>query len=192
MLNKCLVALVFLGISAVSATASAQNARENPFSRLNTLDPSLTLLHTGDAALLERDLAYLIAPIKSADDLAGYTAALPVNSPLRLLPQKSMERFIANLTFNESGVSGFSYAELERHLSVSEVYRVLALFGLQHAAAQVSGARVESDLDEAIMRTRRTAKCGIGGAVCDHLDGYECEKRATCKATVKSLCMSTC
>jgi hypothetical protein len=74
------------------------------------------------------NLALHKAPITSRAALDSYMKMTPeTNNPLMLLSAEARTRFIDSLTFNETGVTGFRTDDLERELTPSKIYKILAL-----------------------------------------------------------------
>jgi hypothetical protein len=157
-------------------------------------------------SFLLRDLAIMTAPIKSQSDLQQYMQASEKQSPFKALSPGAQERLIASMTFNDEGLTGLRYDDLEAELSPTQIYRILALFGKQHLTGILDKAKIDTKLDDEIMNVfspPSTTFChneplGVGrdsempscwGA--DH-KGYECERRATCRAAMSRICMSNC
>lgn len=101
--------------------------------------PSSRLSPDAKKALLAREaLAQAVAPIKSKEDLERYLKIIPPKSnALNLLSPAARERFIATLTFNEKGLTGFGFEDLQRELSQDQIVRVLALFGSESSALHI-------------------------------------------------------
>lgn len=96
-------------------------------------------LSAGRNVVQERELAFLVAPIKTQADLTEYVEMTRNHhSPLNKISPEKRNHFINSLTCNEKGLTGYNYQDLQ-DLSVSEAYEVLALFGAQHSAAPVGG-----------------------------------------------------
>lgn len=161
---------------------------------------------------LEADLAYLIAPIKSRADINEYLQETAKSkSPLHLLSKAARARFLKSLTFNDAGLTGFSYADLEANLTPSQIYQVLALFGSQNSTPMIKNARVASELDAEILTgdfgnsEHSAAKCIIvdGTApsapgsklICPRdgdREGYQCLSRANCYKKPFWICKNSC
>lgn len=141
-------------------------------------------------AELERELAFLLAPIKTKEDLDRYVAELRQNpdakSPLNLLSPAALDRFLNSLVFTESGLGGYYYGDLQAQLSASQIYRVLSLFGAQHTTSLIRGARIESRADQLIMGQDESNLLPA-----DH-DNYECVSRGTCGPRTNYICTSNC
>ena len=139
-----------------------------------------------------RELAFLLAPIKSKADLDRYLLELRQNpearTPLNALSPAARDRFLNSLVFTERGLGGFYYADLEAQLTASQAYRVLSLFGAQHATSLLQGARIESRADEIILENTLAPVDGAGG----DYQNYECVSRATCGPKHGYICMSSC
>lgn len=139
------------------------------------------------------DLNYSVARIMSAADLKEYLSHEPKASPLRSLSKNGRNAFIESLSFNSSGLTGYNYAPLDAELTVSEAYRVLALFGDQHNTLHLKSARVESDLDAAVLDYLK-ASAAPNDMKCSGRDypDYRCESHATCALKTRYLCKSNC
>lgn len=198
-----------LALIALSFAASAANTSDAPVA-------SLTQASQGDVSLhqkaLEEDLALELAPIKSHDELHAYVENTPkFMSPLEALSPSGRERFLRSLTFNESGITGFSYDDLEAELTPSQIYRVLSLFGAQHLTTRMRGARIDTPLDSALMEARLNSPAPVilpkkrssqstqaqhdfpscPTQPCDY-EGYKCVKPSTCENSLRSICMRSC
>ena len=100
-----------------------------------------------DQAAAAYELAQRAAPVKSKADLRRYLGQDLSSSPFRYLSTDARRRFTDSITFNEKGVTGFSYEDLERELTVTQAYELLAILGQQHFAPHLKGARIETELD---------------------------------------------
>lgn len=107
----------------------------------------------------KQNMARELAPIKSAETLGAYQSITPdVVSPLAKLSVKGRAEFLASLVFGEKGLAGFSTRVLENELSASEIYNVLALFGVQHLTQSFKNARIDSETDHSLMGSLKTLK----------------------------------
>ena len=143
-----------------------------------------------DGANTAKELAFIAAPIKSARDLQSYRNS-GLDSPLDKLSSRNKAQFLRSLTFNEKGLTGFRYDVLEKDLTPTEIYAVLALFGSQHLTPLLDGATARTALDSAVIDS------GVGGMSSDAAmvaaySGYECVARATCAARADHLCLESC
>jgi len=122
------------------------------------------------------------APIHSEQELHSYLAGNK-STPLDALDPKSEGRFLASLTFNAKGITGFSYEDL-RSLSPSEAYSILALFGAQEA---IIGIPFDS------ASTADEANVGLLSPIViqDYPDA-RCQPPATCLSSHQQICLSTC
>lgn len=138
-----------------------------------------------------RELAQAAAPIKSTSDLQVYFATTGNRAtPFSRLSDSARHRFIESLTFNEKGLTGFSYADLQAELSATEIYQLLSLFGAQHLTSSIKGAAIRTPLDAAIMNAGSTISPSFEN-IDDHV-GYYCSGRATCSQSATQICMSNC
>ena len=141
--------------------------------------------------LIRERLDYEAAPIHSKRQLAEYLAQTAhVGSPLDVLPSSARKRFLSNLVFSRGTVGSLDMVDLYR-LSPVQVYKILALFGVQYATAEIIGPKA-------------AAVSGAGDALkmspspySDHA-GYACliepDKQAshTCFTNTEDICMSGC
>lgn len=134
-----------------------------------------------------RALALETAPIKSRSDLAAHMRRSMAVSPLAQLSPRARQRFVASLTFNRKGLTGFDYSDLVNELTASGIHRVLSLFGMQHTTSLLDGVRVESDADRTIMRMMNNSPM----LRADH-DHMECVKHGTCGPMTNYICTSNC
>ena len=148
---------------------------------------------------IKRDLSFLVAPIKTQRDLDQHVLSLrkeDVDSPLRYLPRNSRGKFVSSITFNEKGITGYNYDILERELTLSQVYEVLALFGQQYNIGHMKAASIKTDLDMEISRLIQLEADSNKGLMnqCGSSDhkGYACTARATCSSSYTKICMSSC
>jgi hypothetical protein len=142
-----------------------------------------------ESAVSARDIALELASVKSHVSLLAYQQITPdVVSPLSKLSPAGKAEFLASLTFNENGVTGFNYRVLENELTPTQIYSVLALFGAQHLTARLRGARIDSVADHQLL-SYATAKMRRQG---DDYSGYACTARATCTTSTNAICMSSC
>lgn len=175
--------------------------------------PSISAASQDDAfdqAAAVYELAQLTAPVKSKAALRLHLSQDLHSSPLRYLSSAALRRFTESITFNEKGVTGFSYEDIERELTVTQAYEVLGLFGQQHFIPYLKGARVETGLDEDLLSGKVPGigiQCGVSPWIpplgnenrthevqpsCSFLEGYRCESRATCGAAMRKACTSNC
>lgn len=140
--------------------------------------------------VIDQDVALAMAPIKSRRQLEAHLqAAKSTASPLLALEPAARKRFLDSITFNDKGITGFSYTELQSRLTASQVYKILSLFGAQHTTSMVRGVRRENALDMEIMSPVDGPRCP--SQPCDY-EGYRCEGRATCAPNINTICMRNC
>jgi hypothetical protein len=117
-------------------------------------------------ARVSLDLAFEMAQIKSPRDLSSFMKLKDQDkNPLMLLSNEARARFLDSLTFNENGLTGYKYTELEYELTPTQIARILKLFGAQghinfYKKAQVKTAKdrrlLNGDLNPALV------DCGAG------------------------------
>lgn len=141
-------------------------------------------------ALRRSTIAKVLAPIRSQGDLDQHIATHRAGtSPFDALQPSLRQMFLASLTFNEKGVTGFRYDVLET-LSATEVYNILSLFGMQGSTSQIKRARVVTPTDALIMSP--AAGGIVGGIGLDFLEDYRCQSKGTCTANNMKACTSNC
>ncbi|HEL5055804.1 hypothetical protein [Stenotrophomonas maltophilia] len=151
-------------------------------------DDSLVIM--ADEQVRATQVAMQLATIKSELQLQNYLMTSPKEiSAFSEMQPTELRRFVSSLTFNEKGLTGFDPTPL-RTLTPTQVYRILALFGMQSGTSKI-GAVPSSKVDEAI----NVAPLGIGGGqfpVIDFLEGYRCEGQHTCRESPRAACTSNC
>ena len=162
--------------------------------RVSGLALALTILVSTFASAGERDVVDLVAresvrasdlaleraPLKSASDVYQYMQAMPKNlSPLSALSGADRDKFIQSLRFNEKGLTQFDYTTL-KGLSAAEVYKVLALFGLQTSADLIGVDKKSGGNPRPQM------------IMADFLLDHYCQSRATCRESSAHACTSNC
>ena len=97
------------------------------------------------------DLA--VAPLRSMKDVRSHLRSTP-NSPLFALPPVLRKQFIESLVFTGHGLGSYSFVPLSKGLSVSDAYKLLALFGAQSSIAFIPGLpRPANDLEVRILQS---------------------------------------
>lgn len=103
----------------------------------------------------------LLAPIKSKQDLERYLAVTPeYQSAFSVLTPASRRAFIDSLTFNQNGLTGFSYRDLQAELTPTQIDKILALFGARNTIALMQPVRVVSAKDRKLIAARSFSRCG--------------------------------
>jgi hypothetical protein len=80
------------------------------------------------------------------------------SSPLNALSDGARRRFLSTLRFNARGITGFSYDDLQRELTVSQAYNILALFGAQQDIAIIPDLRIVTNDDRQKLRAARASQ----------------------------------
>lgn len=88
------------------------------------------------------------AVVRSPEQLDAYLAS-GTDTALHTLGTEKMRTFLDSLTFSGTGLGSFSSIELEG-LPTSDVYRILAVFGLQSSTGAIPGRRQVNDDDRLI------------------------------------------
>jgi len=103
-----------------------------------------------EVAARQGQIELAVAPIRSRADLSSHLRTHR-DSPLLRLPSAQRQRFIDGLVFTEQGLASYSYLPLEGALSVTDTYRILALFGAQGSIASFQNRRPDSDAERAML-----------------------------------------
>lgn len=100
---------------------------------------------------MRSEVSYETAMIRSKADLADHLANNR-NSPLLRLPGNSLQRFLDSLVFTSNGLASYSYASLrDSSLNVTDIYKILALFGEHSQIGHIPGLRATNALEEKIL-----------------------------------------
>ncbi len=138
--------------------------------------------------------ARVVAPmgtIRSQSDLKRYLAeTASYSSPLNALSSGARVRFLSSVTFNEKGITGFHYADLQSELTASQMFDVLHLFGAEKDVALVPNVRVETAADRRAISSLVDPVDPVGDGT--DYKGYYCASRATCGPSKDSICTSNC
>jgi hypothetical protein len=128
--------------------------------------------------------------LRSQGDLQRYLAATARSgSPLDALSSGARERFLSSITFNEKGITGFHYDDLQAELTASQIVDVLHLFGVEKDVAIIPNVRVESAADRRVIRSLVDPVEPVDGT---DYKGYHCAMRATCTPSTNDICTSNC
>jgi hypothetical protein len=129
--------------------------------------------------------------IRSQDDLQRYLAATAESgSPLSALSSGARTRFLANITFNAKGITGFHYGDLQSELTASQIVAVLRLFGAEKDVAIIPNVRVQTASDQRAIKAFQLLD-PPGDTGTDY-KGYWCSSPATCTVRNDSICTSNC
>lgn len=133
--------------------------------------------------LIERDLAYQTAPIKSQAQLKTYLQSGGW-TPLSALSNGAQQRFLLSLVFTERGLASFDTYDLRTELTATQVYKILALFGAQHTTKSIPGLQIRDATDAAIVDQGR-------GRIYPSTDyyNYKCSPPATCAYNMQTICI---
>jgi len=108
---------------------------------------SLLLSSTATQAATQQQINAALAPVKSA---ATLEAILSQPSAFDALGDE-LPAFVASIQFSHAGEATFDNTLLQSHLSATEVYQILALFGQQTRIAQYPDALVYNATDELLL-----------------------------------------
>lgn len=106
-------------------------------------------------------------------------------SPLHALSSSAREQFLGSLVFTDRGLGSYSYEPLVSNLSVTEIHRILSLFGVQSSMEAIPGLHAANATERLMLRpmerhARPNSQCYMG------------EKKTYCRATRGSICPSSC
>lgn len=184
MMKKLLLLLSFT-VPAAFASASIEN--------LKALDSNF-LVELNRTEQARKIVAWERAIIKTETDLENLLAS-GSKSPLDNLSSGTKSEFLSSLVFRENGIGGFAMGGLEAELSVSKIYEVLELFGVQHTIKYFKRARIENSIDLMLLQSEFSPLLteptpGVPGG--NDYSGYRCWERATCKKASNYICTSNC
>lgn len=117
------------------------------------------------AAGKQERLATHMTSIASSAQLTQFmkmTAAS--DNPLMALSPGARARFIEGLTFNDQGLTGYRYTELENELSPTQISKILSLLGAQKNTNLFKKAKLASARDQRILSGKGIA---TQSTVCD-------------------------
>ncbi|WP_266159975.1 hypothetical protein [Dyella silvatica] len=182
--------IVFSLSLSMGAIAFAQDV--TPLQGKPNLPPSDAITAAATAIAKQRQiqnrLDFLLAPIKSQDDLVRYLATTPkAQSPLEWLSPGAKQRLLASLFFNENGLVSYDYADLVNELSASQAYQVLGLFGAQRTMGALKGIRVSNEADRLV-----TPPVISQREMEDDHEGFRCVGPHNCSSYPDMICMTGC
>jgi hypothetical protein len=129
----------------------------------------------------------MMAKVNSASKLQEFVGKTSGEPPLAYLSSEARKRFVSSLTFNENGLTGFRYDDIEAELTFSEAYELLSVFGAQSrifsmdlAVSSEQDAKLLAVVSRSVFQTKE-----------DHV-GYKCVDRFNCYQTMSYICMSGC
>lgn len=139
--NHLHISFYLLMILVLAAASPALAFENKPKPSLYPQDMAI------DAPGVEVDTKF--AFIKSWIDLDNYlNGNHNKSSPLFALSSDGLNEFLDSLVFTELGLASFNAKPLARELTVSQIYELMGLFGLQRTvAALAADARSETELD---------------------------------------------
>lgn len=103
----------------------------------------------------QQQVDYTVAPVHTNAQLQALQSHV---SPLDALGGDEIS-FINSVTFDATGVTGWDHALLEQNLSVTQLYRVLALFGAQSTIGDYANAQVYTDTDRLLLTGSTLPPC---------------------------------
>lgn len=137
-----------------------------------------------------------LAPIRSRADLHAYLNSNR-NHPLMAFSDASRKRFLESLTFNETGVTGYGFVDMESELTPRQAYAILSLFGVQASMAKLdfNNASPEERKVSALIGIASNDRPSDGTPGDDTRPGdyknYMCSPPATCVAARGAICIAS-
>ena len=103
-----------------------------------------------DVAVRQSQIDAALAPIRSHAALRAHMRHA-ADSPLYLLSGQQRQQFIQSLVFVPEGLASYSFVPFEQGLSVTDAYRVLALFGAQSSLATILNLHPVNEAENAML-----------------------------------------
>lgn len=129
----------------------------------------------------------MMAQVNTATKLDAYIKQHFDQKPLAYLSEPARQRFVAGLTFNDNGLTGFRYDDLEAELTYSQAYEILRLFGAQGKVSAMDLAVVTEE-DAKLFGVISKSPVQLRE---DHR-GYKCIGRYNCREQRNYICLSAC
>ncbi len=186
--------LIYISLLSASILVNASELSDLKMGEVKVNDSQYTLLKTIEH---QKKVSWSMAPAKSKEALYEISRE---KSPLDLLSSGAKERFIESIVFNNNGIGGFKYGELEAELTPSQIYSILSLIGAQHTVSMLKNARIESENDLLLLSAPElkfndnpsvNSFGRPGRRFADHKE-YECASSHTCRKASDAICMSGC
>lgn len=187
-MKHAIVFITFLTLITSPFTALAGEHPDQPFTAQSTALHAATLRYAAmDAEQKERELEHQLAPIQSRNQLSEYLKTHLMSSLSALTPG-AKRRFIQSLVFTEKGLGSYDYSDLRIELTATQIYKLLALFGVQRTTALIPNIRIENPTDQLIIMS------GEAGALrmCLRSGGCAntvCAGPGTCAQRANSICV---
>jgi len=128
---------------------------------------STKAISAASAGRRERLSAHMTSIASSAQLTRFMKMTAAPDNPLMALPSSARARFIEGLTFNDQGLTGYRYTELENELSPTQISKILSLFGAQKNTSLFKKAKLASVRDQQLL-SGKTAATQL--TVCDDPD----------------------
>lgn len=136
-------------------------------------------------------LSLLLATIHSQGTLERYLVTTQISgSPLHYLEPEARRQFLASLTFNSNGLTGFNY-QVFSTLAPSQIYKLLDLFGAQFLTPAFATGPVSTETDAQLL----DAYAGSPQMRPIGLYNYRClgpQDPHTCGPSIGTWCMLSC
>ncbi|HET8898070.1 MAG TPA: hypothetical protein VFN09_04770, partial [Rhodanobacteraceae bacterium] len=144
------------------------------------------IAYLDDLASQQAEIQQATAQIQSHAELARYLTSTPAErSPLSKLSAPARQRFLSSITFNEHGITGFSYADLAAELTPTEISAILRLFGAERTVPLMKNAHISNHVDSLIMHSPYLMPSE------DH-EGYACDAPGDCVKMNDHICTHNC
>lgn len=123
-------------------------------------------------------------------------------APLNKLPDSAKRNFINSLLFTGKGLASYSYLPLADHLSATEIYQTLSLFGAQSSTGVIPKLKANTSVERSIMvrpmsdfcETPDSPLCETGGGT---KTDYICssdpwDNKYSCTYSFGDICTKSC
>lgn len=143
-MNRILILVVMLTASMSTSAAEVPDANRQI---------AEALMEVGTT---QYEIDSATAPIKSMAELKEHLRTSS-RSPLHHLGPSARAAFLKSMVFTRYGLASYSFEPLQ-HLSVSDAYAVLSLFGEQRAVGSIPRMRASNSTEEAILLLSQSGK----------------------------------
>lgn len=135
---------MLVGVLAISCIAFQAQAGQE------ITRPSDTAEIVHELISSQREVDAATAQIRSRADLYRYLQVTP-KSPINKLPADIRQRFLDSLVFTKHGLASYSYIGLGEAISVTDLYRILSLFGEQNSIGIVPHLTPMNNVEESML-----------------------------------------
>ncbi|UOF13577.1 hypothetical protein IEQ11_17745 [Lysobacter capsici] len=154
-----------------------------------------------ELSLMQQEIDSATAPIKSRQQLQRYLSRTP-EAPLHKLPDSAKRNFINSLIFTGKGLGSYSYLPLADHLSATEIYQTLSLFGVQSSTGVIPKLKAHTTVERSIMARPTSDFCETpdsplcqagGGTKTDYICSSDpWDDKYSCTYSFGDICTKSC